>query len=367
MVREGNQKFLTGLYQIAEKVIELEKQGKKIIKLNVGDPDQNTPSEIVKAAFKAIKMGKTKYGSSGGEKKIREKLAEIYNVKSERVVITPGSKWAIFLILETLLKKGDKVILPTPHWTAYDLILKRIGVEIKFLKTGFENNWEIDAGELKSLIDEKTKMIILNNPNNPTSKVIKEKTVEKIVNLANEKGLTILSDECYSDISFKKVKSILDFEGEHFFVNSFSKTFAMTGWRLGFAILPEGLVKEMTKLNQITITSVPIFIQEAGIRALELKNKIAKEIKEIYQKRAKLAEQILSKTRLKFSLPDAPFYLFPKCFCDSEKLAFDLLKKGVAITPGTAFGDYKEYFRIALTLPEKELKKGLKKIANLFR
>lgn len=366
MVRENNQEFLTGLYKIAEKVIELKKAGKKIIKFNLGDPDQNTPPEIIEAAIAAIKRGKTKYGSSAGQWKLREKLAQIYKKKPENVVITPGSKWAIFAVLNTILKKGDNVILPSPHWPAYELILKRIGAEIKFLKCKLED-WEIDTNKFKELIDEKTKLVILNNPNNPTSKVIKEKTVEEIINLANEKGIIILSDETYSDISFKKVKSILDFEGNHIFINSFSKSFAMTGWRLGFAILSEELARKITELNQITITSVPIFIQEAGYEALKLKREISKEMRKIYKRRADLACQILSQTKLKFSKPDAPFYLFIKSPINSENLAFNLLKRGVAITPGTAFGDYKEYFRIALTLPDKELKAGLEKIAKLFK
>ncbi|MEM2478919.1 MAG: aminotransferase class I/II-fold pyridoxal phosphate-dependent enzyme, partial [Candidatus Pacearchaeota archaeon] len=124
--------------------------------------------------------------------------------------------------------------------------------------------------------------------------------------------------------------------------------------------------KEMIRLNQITITCVPPFIQEAGIKAIELKERISKKMREIYKKRADLAIKLLSKTKLKFSKPDAPFYLFCKCFTDSEKLAFELLEKGIAITPGSAFGDYKDCFRIALTLPEQEMKKGLEALANFF-
>ncbi len=355
------------LYKIAEKVIELEKEGKKIIKFNVGDPDQDTAEEIIEAAFILAKKGKTKYGSSTGEKKLREKIAKIYNVKPENIIIAPGSKWAIFSAMTLLLNEGDNIIIPAPYWPTYALIARKIGVETRFLKCKLEDDWEINIESLENLSDEKTKMIILNNPHNPTSKVFGEKTVGKIVDLANKKGITILSDEAYSDISFKKVKSILDFGGNHIYVNSFSKTFAMTGWRLGFAICSKELAEKMTGLNHITITCVPPFIQEAGIRALELKEKIAKEIREKYRKRADLAGKILAKTKLKFSFPEAPFYLFPKCFCDSEKLAFDLLDQDVAITPGSAFGNYKDYFRISLTLPEKELKEGLEKIAAIFK
>lgn len=360
MAREGI------LYKITEKVIEREEAGEKIIKFNVGDPDQFTHREIIEAAFQAMKEEKTKYGSAFGEKKLREKIAEIYRTKPEKVIITPGSKWALFSILNIILKKGEEIILPSPHWSSYELILKKIGVKIKFLKSELEKDWQIDIDKFKALIGEKTKLVILNNPNNPTSQIIKEEIIKKIIDLANRKGIIILSDETYADISFKKVKSILDFEGPHILINSFSKTFAMTGWRLGFAICPEEIVEKITELNQITITCVPPFIQKGGVKALELREKIINRMRKIYQKRANLAYRILAKTKLKFSFPDAPFYLFIKCFCDSEKLAFDLLKQGIAITPGTAFGDFKEYFRVSLTLPEEEIKEGLKKIAKCF-
>lgn len=367
MTKQTNQKFLTGLYQIAQRVIELEKAGKKIIKFNIGDPDQKTPFKIIEAAFLAMKKGKTKYCHFGGEKELREKLAKIYKANPERTIISPGSKWAIFSILYLLWERNANLILPSPYWTAYQGMAKKIGWKIKLIKTKLEKNWQIDLREIENSIDKRTKLIILNNPNNPTSKIINGKIFEKIVEMANKNKIKILSDETYSEISFKKIKSILEFPGENIFVNSFSKTFAMTGWRLGFSILPIDLAKEMAKLNQITITCVPLFIQEAGIRALEMREKTAQKMREIYKKRANLACQILKKTRLKFSEPDAPFYLFPKCFLDSEKLALKLLEEGIAITPGTAFGDYKEYFRISLTLPEKELKFGLKKLARYFQ
>jgi aspartate/methionine/tyrosine aminotransferase len=174
-----------------------------------------------------------------------------------------------------------------------------------------------------------------------------------------------MSDEVYRDLSFVQTKSILDFSGNHILINSFSKTFAMTGWRIGYVVMGEELAGKMVKLNQLTFTNVPVFIQEAALKALELKQKIADELKKIYRQRADSTYKILSKTGLKFTKPDAPFYFFPKYGnLDSEKFAFDLLDKGVAVTPGTAFGDYREHFRIALTIPEEEIKLGLEKICE---
>ncbi|MBC7129816.1 pyridoxal phosphate-dependent aminotransferase, partial [Candidatus Bathyarchaeota archaeon] len=193
------------LYEISEKVVRLENEGKKIIKLNLGDPYQPTPDEIIEAAYEAMKKGKTKYASSAGEKSLREKLAKIHGVSVDNIVITAGSKWGIFAAMQLLLKEGDNVIIPTPRWTAYDLTAKTIGAETRLIKTELDTNWEIDTEKIESLIDERTKLIILNNPNNPTSKVIDEKTVEKIVQVAEENGITVLSDEVYADISFKEV------------------------------------------------------------------------------------------------------------------------------------------------------------------
>jgi aspartate aminotransferase len=162
-----------------------------------------------------------------------------------------------------------------------------------------------------------------------------------------------------------KTKSILDYGDSNILVNSFSKTFAMTGWRIGYAITEKGLTEKMVRLNQMTLTNVPVFIQKAALKALELRQEIARKIREKYQKRAELACDMLARTKMKFTKPDAPFYLFPKCDgLNSEKFALDLLEKGVAITPGTAFGDYREHFRIALTVPDEEIELGLERICE---
>jgi aspartate aminotransferase len=356
------------LYEINEKAIKLESEGKKIIKLNVGDPDQQTPPEIIEAAFEAVKQGKTKYSSSIGEKKLREELAKIHKVSADNIVITAGSKWAVFSIMYLLLKNNGNVVIPTPYWSAYELIAKSLGAEVRFLKTEFDLNWKIDIERFEDLVDQETRLIILNNPNNPTSRVVDNTTIDEIVRIANEKGATILSDEVYSDISFVKTKSILEYEGDHILVNSFSKTFAMTGWRIGYAVVKRELAEKMTKLNQISITNIPVFIQEAALKALELRETIASKLREEYRRRADLACNILLKAGMKFSRPDAPFYVFPKCYrLNSEKFALDLLDNGVAVTPGTAFGDYLEHFRIALTVPDEEVELGLKKICEALQ
>ncbi len=355
------------LYEINEKALKLESEGKKIIRLNLGDPDMATPPEIVEAAYASMKAGKTKYSSSYGELKLRQKIAEVHGVKAENVVITPGSKWAIFSTMFLTMKNGGNVIVPTPYWTAYDLIAKTIGAKTKLLKTELEDGWKIDLGKLESLIDSETKMIILNNPNNPTSKVMDSETLDGVVEIANRKGITILSDEVYGAIAFNKTKSILDYgaDSKHILSNGFSKTFTMTGWRIGYIVANKMLIDNVTKLNQITFNNVPVFIQEAAMKGLELHKQIAENIKAKYKQRADLASKKLSAAGFKFTKPDAPFYVFPKRDgLDGEKFTLGLLDRGVAVAPGTSFGDYREHFRISLTAPDDQIETGLDKICE---
>jgi len=174
-----------------------------------------------------------------------------------------------------------------------------------------------------------------------------------------------MSDEVYSDISFVKAKSILDFGSENILIGGFSKSFLMTGWRIGYAVVEKELAKRMIKLNQITTTCVPAFIQYGALKGLESRTKIADDIRAQFKLRADAAYSVLSKSKMRFSRPDAPFYLFPKVDgLDSERFALDLLNNGVAVAPGTAFGDYREYFRIALTVGEEKIREGLEKLCE---
>ncbi len=355
------------MYEINEKALKLESEGKKIIRLNLGDPDMATPPEIVEAAYASMKAGKTKYSSSYGELKLRQKIAELHGVKVENVVITPGSKWAIFSTMFLTMKNGGNVIIPTPYWTAYDLIAKSIGAQTKLLKTEMETGWKVDLEKLENLIDNETKMIILNNPNNPTSKVMDDETLDGIVEIANKKGVTILSDEVYGAIAFKKTKSILDYDKEckHILSNGFSKTFTMTGWRIGYIVANKMLVDKVTKLNQITFNNVPVFIQDAAMKGLELRERIAENIKAKYKQRADLASKKLSAAGFKFTTPEAPFYVFPKRDgLDGDKFTLNLLDSGVAVAPGSSFGDYHEHFRISLTAPDDQIETALDKIGE---
>jgi len=354
------------LYEINEKALRLEAQGKKIIKLNLGDPDLATPKEIIEAAYSSMKRGKTKYSSSYGENSLREKLAKIHGVSTDNIVITPGSKWGVFSTMYLILKGGGNVIIPTPYWTAYDLIAKTIGVKTRLLRTELEDKWQIDLDKLAKLIDSETRMIILNNPNNPTSKLLDTKVLDGVVEIANKKGITILSDEVYSTIAFSKTKSILEYgQNGHIMITGFSKTFNMTGWRIGYVVANKEIVDRITRLNQITVNNVPVFIQEAALKGLELQKQLATSIQQEYKERAKLASKRFKTAGLEFTEPDAPFYVFPrKRGLDSDRFTLELLDKGVAVAPGTSFGDYREHFRISLTAPREDIGIALDRICG---
>jgi aspartate/methionine/tyrosine aminotransferase len=210
-------------------------------------------------------------------------------------------------------------------------------------------------------------MIILNNPNNPTSKVMDSETLDGIVEIANEKGITVLSDEVYGAIAFNKTKSILDYgtDSKHILSNGFSKTFTMTGWRIGYVVANKSFVDQVTKLNQITFNNVPVFIQDAALKGMELHAQIAANIKAKYKARADLASKKLKAGGFEFTAPDAPFYVFPRRKgLDGTKFTLNLLDRGVAVAPGSSFGDYPEHFRISLTAPDDQIEEGLNKICE---
>lgn len=348
------------LYNFSEKVSKLEASGRKIIKMNLGEQNQPTPKIVVKAAIQSLKAGETSYGPGLGEKYLREKIAEVHQTSPENVAVTTGSKISIYSLMKIVLGIGDNVIVPSPHWPAYRLIAENIGAQMRFLKTDFENSWDVDVPKLENMIDQKTKMIIITNPNNPTSTMIRQKTLDEIVSLAERKNIHLLYDNAYMGLAFKKPESL---SGQNVFcVETFSKAYAMTGWRVGYTICNKEIAEKMLRFNQITTSCVPKFVQRAAHAALENKDKIQKKMANIAKKRALAASRILKKNNFEFVQPDAGFYVFPNLKVDGLELAEKLLEKDMAIVPGAAFGDYNNFARISLTEEIPVLEKVLEEI-----
>ncbi len=352
------------LYEITEKIFALEQQGKKIIKLNIGEPDWRPPTNVMRTVYGALKEGKDKYASAAGQLALREKIAELHGCNTSNVVLSPGSKFAIYNLLSIGMKTGGNAIIFSPYWTAFELICKHIGAEPRIVNLKMENNFAMDFDKLQSAIDSKTKFIILNSPCNPTSHAWSEKEEQDIIELAREKGVTVLADDAYHDLCFDGRKE-RKFEDSIFITNTFSKTFGMTGWRIGYSVVPEQIAKKLISINQISINNVPVFLQLAALKALEQKEKLAKKARAKCKKRAKLAMKILG-NKLQFSKPNAGFYIFPKLPQQLDTINFvnKLLDNGVAVVPGAAFGEYNQHIRISLSVQEEILKSALEKIAN---
>lgn len=352
------------LYDIFEKVKTRKDQDKDIIELNVGEPEQKPPHLLFTAINKSLNSGRITYGPAAGDPKLRELLAKIHCVRSENILIGPGSKFLIYAAIKYLLKNaGDELILPLPAWSAFLLMVKDVNKKLVELKTYEKENWQIDLSRLDKVISKNTKAIILTNPNNPTSTLIHRTVVSHLSELAKKSNLTIIKDCAYQDLTFNVIKTKMDLQNT-IEIHSFSKKFAMTGFRLGYLIAHSSIIEKLTKFMQITITSVPLFIQDGALELVRKQPSFSRKIAKIYQKRARLVGNLLSKAGISFVKPDAGFYIFANLDIPTEQFCLNLIDKGVAVVPGTAFGPYPTYVRISLTEEEDRLLKGIKIISR---
>ncbi len=357
------------LYKLSERIFELEKQGNPIVKLNIGNPGLPTPPLLVQAAEKAIADGKTFYASGQGEKKLLEKIASMHQTEVKNTTVTPGSKWAIYGLMKILLQPGDNIVTPGPFWSAFELIAKNLGGSCKLVKTEAEDRWNFQLDDLFETVNQKTKLIIINSPLNPTSTEYKPETLRAVYEYAQDKKIQVLVDEAYRDLSFQH-NNLTKYVEYVNVTNTFSKAYCMSGWRAGYLVASEELTKKLVELNQITFTNVPLFTQAAMLSGLENRKSLTKATRDACAGRLKLAEKIFS--GIEYVKPDAGFYMFLKCpgkqngghraGGDGNKVAESALEKGVAIVPGANFGGYDEWIRISLSHPEVTLKPALEKV-----
>lgn len=348
------------LFTIFEKAKILEAQGKDLIKLHLGQPDQFTSSLITKSLKSALDQGMTQYGPYTGHPNLIKAIAKKHHCQSASVLVGPGSKWLIHAALKQLITpKKPNVILFNPTFSAYQLMINDLNGQAIPINTNLKQGWLPDVAKLKQKLDPKTAVIILTSPNNPTSTIIKPDILNEIHQLVQKHKIPILHDWAYLDLSFKH-QPLPKLKSNHLHIFSFSKGYSMTGFRLGFILAHPNFINSLKKQIQISLTCVPLFIQEAGLTALTQCSKFPKKLSKIYQKRAKLAQNILKKADLDFVFPKAGFYLFIDIKQDAEKFCQKLLKKGVITIPGTAFGPFPNFIRISLTQPNVKLKQGLK-------
>ena len=347
------------------KAKELEQKGKKIIHLEVGEPDFQPPINVKKSLSEVYDKGFGKYGSAEGIPEFRTKLAEFANenfdakINSENVMVTPGARFGVFLSITTLLDPGDEMIVIEPAWPAYRQCAINAGIKVRSIKTTLENKWEPDIDEISSCINDNTKMIVLNYPNNPTGKILPKTLQDKIVEIARKHDLYILSDEIYSNYSNKEWTSILSYNYEKSIITqSFSKSHSMTGYRIGYLISNQKIVERLAKLEALCLTNVSEPIQYTAMKSLE--DDVTDNIKLINERLTKL-EEICKEMELEFVKPDGAMYIFARTKnpINTSELSEKLLDHGVAIAPGIGFGDYNEFFRISACLDIKTLIQGM--------
>jgi aspartate aminotransferase len=345
---------------IFSKARQLEASGKKIIHMEVGEPDYSPPARVGAALSESFRMKLYHYTDTQGIAKLRDAIAakEGRGIFKDQVVVTPGGRFAVFSAITSLLRAGQELIVIEPAWPAYKECADFVGARTKMLRTTLENKWIPDTKKLEDMINSSTKMIVLNYPNNPTGKVLDHKTMEKIVLIAKDHGLYLLSDEVYADYVFGEFSSIRKYDyAKSIIVGSFSKRYAMTGFRVGYGIANKDIISKMARVQAVAITSVAEPMQQAALAALEVDP--SENIK-LMKRRLDFVYSKLKKMSLRCVKPDGAMYAYPE-LRRGEDLAIveKLLEKGVAIAPGSGFGDsYNRFVRISACQPEKMLEKG---------
>ena len=348
------------------KAKELEQQGKNIIHMEVGEPDFLPPTIVKDALEEVYEKGFLKYGQAKGMPKFREALANhvnkkfSVNVSQENIIVSPGARFSIFTAITTLLNPGDEMVVIEPAWPAYKDCALNSGIKVRTINTSFENKWEPSIEQIENTINPNTKMIVLNYPNNPTGKILPEKLQDQIIEIAKKNNLYVLSDEIYSEYVKSSWKSILSYNYEKSIVTqSFSKSHAMTGFRVGYAIADPKIIEKMAKLESLCLTNVSEPIQYVAMKALEADTS---NNNKTVQSRLEVLIQKANEMNLDIVTPDGAMYIFARVNkegFDGVQFANRTLEKGLAVAPGEGFGDYKNFIRISACQDEKTLNEGM--------
>ncbi|NQV39469.1 MAG: aminotransferase class I/II-fold pyridoxal phosphate-dependent enzyme, partial [Nitrosopumilus sp.] len=352
----------------------LESQGKKIIHMEVGEPDFLPPKIVKDALEEVFDKGFLKYGQAKGMPVFREALAKYVskkfnvNIQQDNIIVSPGARFSIFTAITTLLNPGDEMIVIEPAWPAYKDCALHSGIKVRTINTTFEDKWEPSLEQIKNTINSNTKMIVLNYPNNPTGKILNEKLQDDIIELARKNDLYILSDEIYSQYAKTSWKSILSYNYDKSIITqSFSKSHAMTGFRIGYAIADSKIIEKMAKLEALCLTNVSEPIQYIAMKALEAD--ISNNTNTVQNRLVMLADKA-SIMGLDFIAPDGAMYLFARINqegFDGVEFANSALEKGLAVSPGEGFGDYKNFIRLSACQDEETLVEGMNLLRDLMR
>jgi aspartate aminotransferase len=371
-------------FEVLAKARALEAQGKKIVHLEIGEPDFDTPENIRTAAKKAIDEGFTHYGPAAGLPQARKTIAEYIartrniTVTPDQVVFTPGAKPIMFFTILACVDEGDEVIYPNPGFPIYESVIDFVGAKPVPLQLKEENEFPVDVEDLKKLITPKTRMLILNSPQNPTGGILTEEDIRAIADLARKHNLIVLADEIYDQIMYDgyrpfSISSLPGMQERTIILDGFSKTYAMTGWRLGFGIMPEELAKLVTKLQVNSTSCTASFSQIAAIEALTgPRAEVERMVKEFERRRNLIVDGLNAIEGIRCHRPHGAFYVFPNITGtgrSSRELAELLLNEaGVACLSGTAFGKFGEgYLRFSYANSIPNIQWALDQIAKTLK
>lgn len=357
--------------EVMEKAAEMERRGEHVIHLEVGEPDFETPACVKDAAVRAIKDGKTRYTHSLGLMELREAIAEYYHdryrvtVCPEQILVTSGTSPAMLLAFFALLESGDKVILSDPHYACYPNFITMTDGIPDLIKVFEEDGFQYRPEVIANRIGKRTKAILINSPSNPTGNLLEPERIKEI----SAFNPYIISDEIYHGLVYEgKEHSILEFTDRCFVINGFSKLYAMTGWRLGYVIVPKTFIRPLQKMHQNFFISANAFVQWAGVAALRYAQKDVERMRKIFNERRQFIVPRLKELGFGITVePTGAFYVLAnaKTFCnDSFKFAFDILKEAkVGVTPGIDFGKNAEgYLRFSYANSLENIKEGMERI-----
>ena len=365
-------------FEVLNKARALERQGKSIIHHEIGEPDFDTPANVVEAGIDALHKGWTHYGPAAGLPELRQTIADYVSrtrsvkVAPEEVVVVPGGKPIIFFTILALIDEGDEVIYPNPGFPIYESMIHYVGGKAVPIHLREERDFSLNVDELAPLITDHTRLIILNSPHNPTGGVMQRKDVEQVAKIIGDRNILVLSDEIYSRLLFEgdhfSIMSVPGMQDRTILLDGFSKTYAMTGWRLGYGVMRADLAAHMTRLMTNSNSCTASFTQMAGIEALRGDQSSVDQMCAEFKRRRDVVVAGLNKIKgFSCRMPKGAFYAFPnitKTGWKSKPLADALLEQaGVAALSGTAFGDFGEgYLRFSVANSMENLEQALERV-----
>jgi aspartate aminotransferase len=366
--------------QLLKRIIELTQEmlaeGKQVTRFEIGEPNFPPSQSVIRGLTAAFRKKRViGYGSATGLPELRRKLADELSrehhveIDPDQILITPGARFAIFATVTSFVSELERVIIPQPTYPAYEECVSFSKGRIIPVTTSLDSNWDMDLSKLEDEFRKGPRMIVLNSPNNPTGKVISTDKYHEIIEIAHKHHTLVLSDEVYEKYAYSKVPSILGEEyANSVYVNSFSKRFGLTGWRIAYLVTSRDYVKRIKRIIQTAVTCVPEFIQRAALIALKQGESAANRNRRLVLRKLELTCKELSKIDVEFYRPDGAFYVFPRSnrpnFNSIEFATRLLKKKQVSVVPGQSFGDYPAFFRLAVSLPERQIPRAIKSIGE---